>query len=80
MQSLRTDNSSGPVTARAVLLLQELDREIRQATKAPPQPRSLMPTRGLPDAPGQGQHQGLYRSAKNVMGGASEVLDNKLLR
>ena len=30
VSSLRTDNASGPVTARAVLLLQELDREIRQ--------------------------------------------------
>ncbi len=33
VDSLRTERSSGPVTARAVLLLQELDREIRQRSK-----------------------------------------------
>ncbi len=33
VKSLRTDNATGPITARAVLYLQDLDREIRQASK-----------------------------------------------
>lgn len=33
VSTLRTERSTGPVTARAVLLLQELDREIRQRSK-----------------------------------------------
>jgi len=40
VKSLRTETSTGPVTARAVLLLQELDREIRQATWTRPAPRT----------------------------------------
>ncbi|WP_216818980.1 hypothetical protein, partial [Salmonella enterica] len=33
VSSLRTEHSTGPVTARAVLMLQDLDREIRQRSK-----------------------------------------------
>ena len=80
VQSLRTDNSSGPVTARAVLLLQELDREIRQATKGTTQPRSLDDvTRGLMRLD-KASTKDFIEISENVMGGASEVLDNKLLR
>ena len=80
VQSLRTENSSGPVTARAVLLLQELDREIRQATKGTTQPRSLDDvTRGLMRLD-KASTKDFIEISENVMGGASEVLDNKLLR
>lgn len=80
VQSLRTDHSSGPVTARAVLLLQELDREIRQATKGTTQPRSLDDvTRGLMRLD-KASTKDFIEISENVMGGASEVLDNKLLR
>ena len=80
VQSLRTDNSTGPVTARAVLLLQELDREIRQATKGTTQPRSLDDvTRGLMRLD-KASTKDFIEISENVMGGASEVLDNKLLR
>ena len=80
VKSLRTDNSSGPVTARAVLLLQELDREIRQATKGSTQPRSLDDvTRGLMRLD-KASTQDFIEISENVIGGASEVLDSKLLR
>ncbi|PTS84330.1 hypothetical protein DBR00_10435 [Pseudomonas sp. HMWF032] len=80
VDSLRTNNSSGPVTARAVLLLQELDREIRQATKGTTQPRSLDDvTRGLMRLD-KASTRDFIEISENVMGGASEVLDNKLLR
>jgi len=80
VDSLRTDRSTGPVTARAVLLLQELDREIRQATKSTTQPRSLDDvTRGLMRLD-KATTQDFIEISENVMGGASDVLDNKLLR
>ena len=80
VKSLRTNNSSGPVTARAVLLLQELDREIRQATKGTTQPRSLDDvTRGLMRLD-KASTKDFIEISENVMGGASKVLDNKLLR
>ena len=80
VKSLCTDNSKGPVTARAVLLLQELDREIRQATKGSTQPRSLDDvTRGLMRLD-KASTKDFIEISENVMGGASDVLDNKLLR
>lgn len=80
VKSLRTENSSGEVTARAVLLLQELDREIRQATKGSTQPRSLDDvTRGLMRMD-KASTQDFIEISENVMGGASKVLDTKLLR
>ncbi|MDO9617194.1 MAG: hypothetical protein Q7J43_05870 [Pseudomonas sp.] len=80
VNSLRTDNSSGPVTARAVLLLQELDREIRQATKGSTQPRSLDDvTRGLMRLE-KASTKDFIEISENVMGRASKTLDNKLLR
>jgi hypothetical protein len=80
VKSLRTDDSSGPVTARAVLLLQELDREIRKATKGSTEPRSLDDvTRGLMRLD-KVSTKDFIEISENVMGGASDVLDNKLLR
>lgn len=79
VDSLRRENSTGPVTARAVLLLQELDREIRQATKDA-QPRSLDDvTRGLMRLD-KASTKDFIEIAENVLGGPSEVLDTKLLR
>ncbi|MGB4075029.1 hypothetical protein [Pseudomonas sp.] len=80
VKSLRTSYSSGPVTARAVLLLQELDREIRQATKGTTQPRSLDDvTRGLMRLD-KASSKDFIEISESVMGGASKVLDTPLLR
>jgi hypothetical protein len=80
VKSLRTSHSTGPVTARAVLLLQELDREIRQATKSTTQPRSLDDvTRGLMRLD-KASSKDFIEISESVMGGASKVLDTPLLR
>jgi len=80
VKSLRSANASGAVTARAVLLLQELDREIRQKTKGSTEPRSLDDvTRGLMRLD-KASTKDFIEISENVMGGASEVLDNKLLK
>ena len=77
VSSLRTENSSGPVTARAVLLLQELDREIRGATD---NQRSLDDvTRGLMRLD-KVSTKDFIEISENVMGRGSQVLDSKLLR
>ncbi|MGE8499582.1 MAG: hypothetical protein ACN6O6_18930 [Pseudomonas sp.] len=79
VDSLRTENSTGPITARAVLMLQELDREIRQATKDA-QPRSLDDvTRGLMRLD-KASTKDFIEITENVIGGKSKVLDTKLLR
>lgn len=75
--SLRTERASGAVTARAVLLLQELDREIRQRSKG---------RHSLDDV-----SRGLMRLDKvstddiiditsALLGGGSKVLSTPLLR
>ena len=80
VKSLRSSNASGAVTARAVLLLQELDREIRQKTKGTTEPRSLDDvTRGLMRLD-KASTKDFIEISENVMGGASEVLDSKLLK
>ncbi|MDP3816388.1 MAG: hypothetical protein Q8Q83_15125, partial [Pseudomonas sp.] len=80
VESLRSASASGPVTARAVLLLQELDREIRQKTKGSTAPRSLDDvTRGLMRL-NKASTKDFIEISENVMGGPSEVLDNQLLR
>ena len=80
VESLRSASASGPVTARAVLLLQELDREIRQKTKGSTAPRSLDDvTRGLMRL-NKASTQDFIEISESVMGGPSEVLDNQLLR
>lgn len=77
VDSLRTDASTGPVTARAVLLLQELDREIRKNTD---NQRSLDDvTRGLMRLD-KASTKDFIEISENVMGRGSEVLDSKLLR
>jgi predicted metalloprotease with PDZ domain len=80
VKSLRSANASGAVTARAVLLLQELDREIRQKTKGSTEPRSLDDvTRGLMRLD-KVSTKDFIEISENVMGGASKVLDSKLLK
>jgi hypothetical protein len=77
VESLRTETSTGPVTARAVLLLQELDREIRKNTDSQ---RSLDDvTRGLMRLD-KASTKDFVEISENVMGRASQVLDSKLLR
>ncbi|MBU1331853.1 MAG: hypothetical protein KJ884_02350 [Gammaproteobacteria bacterium] len=80
VKSLRTKRSSGPVTARAVLLLQELDREIRQTTKGEHQ-RSLDDvTRGLMRLD-KVTTRDFVEIVENVMGGRSpKALDTDLLK
>ena len=78
VKSLRTDHSTGPVTARAVLLLQELDREIRQATKDT-QERSLDDvTRGLMRLD-KATTKDLIEICENIMGKPSKTLNSALL-
>ncbi|SDI06922.1 hypothetical protein SAMN05216603_12054 [Pseudomonas benzenivorans] len=79
VKSLRGDRVNGAVTARAVLLLQELDREIRQKTKDN-QPRSLDDvTRGLMRLD-KVSTKDLVEISERVMGAPSEVLDTALLK
>ncbi|MNF43154.1 hypothetical protein D3C84_242290 [compost metagenome] len=75
--SLRGERSTGPITARAVLLLQDLDAEIRKASGGQ---RSLDDvTRGLMrlDKASTGD---FVQISENVLGGKSKVLDTRLLR
>lgn len=77
VETLRTEDSKGPITARAVLLLQELDREIRNGTQ---NQRSLDDvTRGLMRLE-KASTKDFIEISENVLGGPSDVLDSKLLR
>ena len=77
VKSLRGERSSGPVTARAVLLLQELDGEIRKRSN---EQRSLDDVlRGLMRLE-TASTQEFIDISENVMGGRSKVLDTRLLR
>jgi hypothetical protein len=79
VKSLRTESASGPLTARAVLLLQELDQEIRSATQGG-EPRSLDDVaRGLMRLEKATTEEFIVIS-ENVMGRHSAVLDTQLLR
>ncbi|HCP55751.1 MAG TPA: hypothetical protein DIU04_13575, partial [Pseudomonas sp.] len=79
VKSLRTENSTGPVTARAVLLFQDLDREIRKATKDA-NGRSLDDVaRGLMRLD-KVTTKDLIDISESVMGKPSDVLDTKLLK
>ena len=73
----RVKNSKGPVTARAVILLQDLDREIRRLTKEKHNiddvTRKLMKQRKV-------SLDDLRRIAENLVGGKLGVLDNPLLK
>lgn len=79
VNSLRTDNASGPVTARAVLLLQELDREIRQKTKEKGNMSLDDVTRGLMRLD-KVSTKDFIDITENVIGGPSKTLDTRLLR
>jgi predicted metalloprotease with PDZ domain len=75
--SLRGNSVSGRTTARAVLLLQDLDREIRKATG---NKRSLDDvSRGLMRMDGVSTKD-FVSVVEDVMGGASKVLDTPLLK
>ncbi|MNJ56238.1 hypothetical protein D3C77_517740 [compost metagenome] len=77
IKTLRGEQSSGPVTARAVLLLQDLDPEIRKRTEGR---RTLDDvTRGLMRLD-IASTEDFIAISENVMGGASKVLDTRLLR
>ncbi|MDT4808503.1 hypothetical protein FQZ97_413660 [compost metagenome] len=75
--SLRGEHSSGPVTARAVLLLQELDREIRQRS----QKRYSLDdvARGLMRLD-KVSTQDFVEISEDLIGGPSKVLDTPLLK
>ncbi len=77
VDSLRTEHSTGPITARAVLLLQDLDKEIRQRSKG---------RHSLDDVA-----RGLMRMdtvstddfitiTETLLGGGSKALNTRLLR
>ncbi|MEK1904851.1 MAG: hypothetical protein AAAB13_03660 [Pseudomonas sp.] len=75
--SLRTEESTGPVTARAVILLQDLDREIRKNTNNQHSLDDV--TRGLMRMD-KVSTKDFIEISENVMGRASEVLDSDLLK
>ncbi|HSC84284.1 MAG TPA: hypothetical protein VLC30_11765 [Pseudomonas sp.] len=77
VESLRTENSSGAVTARAVLLLQDLDKEIRKNSNNQHSLDDV--TRGLMRMD-KVSTKGFIEVSENVMGRASEVLDSDLLK
>lgn len=79
VKTLRTENSTGPVTARAVLMLQDLDREIRKATKDRKQLSLDDVTRGLMRLD-KVSTKDFIDITENVMGKSSDVLDTKLLK
>lgn len=75
--SLRGEQASGAVTARAVLLLQDLDAEIRKASAGE---RSLDDvTRGLMRLK-KASTDDFVQISENVLAGPSQVLDTRLLR
>lgn len=77
VDSLRTERSSGPVTARAVLLLQELDREIRQRSKSRHSLDDV--ARGLMRLD-RVTTEDFIDITETMLGGGSAVLDTRLLR
>lgn len=77
VDSLRTERSSGPVTARAVLLLQELDREIRQRSKGRHSLDDV--ARGLMRLD-RVTTDDFINITETMLGGGSKVLDSRLLR
>jgi len=77
VDSLRTARSTGPVTARAVLLLQELDKEIRQRSKSRYSLDDV--SRGLMRLD-KVSTQDFIDITETLLGGGSKVLDTRLLR
>ncbi|HWR80528.1 MAG TPA: hypothetical protein VN303_10060 [Pseudomonas sp.] len=77
VKTLRGSSSSGPMTARAVLLLQDLDQEIRKQTN---NQRSLDDvTRGLMRLE-KASTKDFIEICENILGRSSAVLDTRLLR
>lgn len=77
VDSLRTGHSTGPVTARAVLLLQELDKEIRKRSKSRHSLDDV--SRGLMRLD-KVSTEDFINITETLLGGGSEVLDTRLLR
>lgn len=77
VDSLRTEHSTGPLTARAVLLLQELDKEIRQRSKSRHSLDDV--SRGLMRLD-KVSTEDFINITETLLGGGSEVLDTRLLR
>ncbi|OCX19343.1 hypothetical protein BBI09_09930 [Stutzerimonas xanthomarina] len=77
VNSLRTESSTGPVTARAVLLLQELDKEIRQGSKGRHSLDDV--ARGLMRLD-KATTRDFIDITETLLGTGSKVLDTKLLR
>lgn len=77
VDSLRTENSTGPVTARAVLLLQELDKEIRQRSKSRYSLDDV--SRGLMRMDAVSTDD-FIAMTETLLGGGSKVLNTRLLR
>jgi hypothetical protein len=77
VKSLRSDSSSAEITARAVLLLRDLDKEIRNRSKDRKSiddlARALRPLRKV--STGE-----FVAAAEKIMGGKSKVLATPLLR
>jgi hypothetical protein len=77
VKTLRGSSSTGPMTARAVLLLQDLDQEIRKRTD---NQRSLDDvTRGLMRLE-KASTRDIVEISANILGRDSAVLDTRLLR
>ncbi len=77
VNSLRTEHSTGPVTAKAVLLLQDLDREIRTRSKSRHSLDDV--ARGLMRLD-KVTTKDFIEISESLMAGGSKVLDTRLLR
>ncbi|MCK9488970.1 MAG: hypothetical protein M0Q42_06145 [Xanthomonadales bacterium] len=77
VRRLTVDRSHGPVTARAVLLFMDLDKEIRQASD---QAHSLDDVTRLLMAKRRVDTDDLREAAEQVLGRPSRTLDTPLLR
>ena len=77
VDSLRTEHSTGPITARAVLLLQDLDKEIRQRSKGRHSLDDV--ARGLMRMDTVSTDD-FIEMTETLLGGGSTVLDTRLLR
>ncbi len=77
VDSLRTEHSTGPITARAVLLMQDLDREIRTRSKSRHSLDDV--ARGLMRL-NRVTTEDFIDISESLLGGGSKVLDTRLLR
>ena len=77
VKSLRGENSSGPMTARAVLLLQDLDKEISQVSEGRHSLDDL--TRALMRLE-KASTADVLAISESLLGTPSEVLNSRLLR